>query len=193
MEEINNSSKRMFEIINVIEGIAFQTNLLALNAAVEAARAGEAGKGFAVVAGEVRALAGRSSNAAKEIRDLITVSVTQAGQGVTLVKSANEAMQEMVSNVDEMRELMGDIAAASRDQTADIAQANTAMSQIDTTTQQNAALAEESASAAKSLEQQAEVLSQAVGAFRLATSSEPVPFAAPPAALQGGKPLALPA
>ncbi|QBK06255.1 HAMP domain-containing protein [Hylemonella gracilis] len=184
MAEINRSSKKMFEIINVIEGIAFQTNLLALNAAVEAARAGEQGRGFAVVAGEVRALAGRSGSAAKEIRELITGSVAQADHGATLVGSANTAMQEMVANVEEMRALMGRIAQASRQQHQDIGQSNRAMAQIDATTQQNAALVEESASAAAALEQQARVLSQAVGAFRLATGT-------PLAGLTGSAPAAL--
>lgn len=195
MEDIHRSSKKMFEIINVIEGIAFQTNLLALNAAVEAARAGEQGRGFAVVAGEVRALAGRSGSAAKEIRELITGSVAQADHGATLVDSANTAMQEMVANVEEMRALMGRIAQASRQQHQDIGQSNRAMAQIDATTQQNAALVEESASAAAALEQQARVLSQAVGAFRLATTAQlPGLSGSAPAALARRKDrLALPA
>lgn len=191
MEDIHRSSKKMFEIINVIEGIAFQTNLLALNAAVEAARAGEQGRGFAVVAGEVRALAGRSGSAAKEIRELITSSVTQADRGAALVDSTNEAMRQMVTQVDEMRTLVGRIAQTSRQQHQDIDQSNRAMAQIDATTQQNAALVEESASAAGALEQQARVLSQAVGAFRLAAGD--VPAFTPAALPRHEDRLALPA
>ena len=171
MHGINRSSEKMSEIIGVIESITFQTNILALNAAVEAARAGEQGKGFAVVAGEVRSLAQKSATAAKEIKELIGASVNQIQEGGRLVDGANMAMQEVVHSVGNMRSLMAEIAQASREQSSGIVQTNEAIAQIDATTQQNAALAEESSAAAGALENQVTALSQAVGAFRLSADT----------------------
>ena len=167
MKVINESSKRIADIISVIDGIAFQTNILALNAAVEAARAGEQGRGFAVVASEVRSLAGRSSEAAKEIRSLIMASVERVEQGTTLVDRAGVTMTEVVSSIRRVTDIIGEISAASREQSAGVSQVGEAVSQMDQTTQQNAALVEESAAAAESLSTQARQLVEAVGVFKL--------------------------
>jgi len=167
MEAINVSSKKIADIIGVIDGIAFQTNILALNAAVEAARAGEQGRGFAVVASEVRSLAGRSATAAKEIKDLIGASVNNVNDGCKLVEQAGSTMDEIVVSVRRVTDIMGEISAASQDQSASIDQINQAMNQMDQVTQQNAALVEEAAAAAQSLEQQAQNMVQVVNVFNL--------------------------
>ncbi|AWH45135.1 methyl-accepting chemotaxis protein [Stenotrophomonas sp. ZAC14A_NAIMI4_1] len=167
MEQIENSSQRIAEIISVIDGIAFQTNILALNAAVEAARAGEQGRGFAVVASEVRALAQRSAGAAKEIKGLIDASVAQVGAGAQLVHGAGRTMQEIVGQVGRVNDIMAEISAASREQSAGIEQVNQTVVQMDETTQQNAALVEEATAAARAMEDQAEQLAVAVSRFRL--------------------------
>jgi methyl-accepting chemotaxis protein len=167
MKEINQSSKKIADIISVIDGIAFQTNLLALNAAVEAARAGEQGRGFAVVASEVRSLAGRSADAAKEIKALITNSVQQIEQGSALVDQAGHTMEEIVSAIKSVNVIAGEISNASVEQSSGVSQVGQAVSQMDQATQQNAALVEESASAAESLKQQAQQLVTAVGVFKL--------------------------
>jgi methyl-accepting chemotaxis protein-1 (serine sensor receptor) len=167
MEAINTSSRKIADIIGVIDGIAFQTNILALNAAVEAARAGEAGRGFAVVASEVRALAGRSATAAKEIKGLIETSVNNVSEGCQLVEKAGSTMDEIVVCVRRVADIMGEISAASQDQTSGIDQINQAMSQMDQVTQQNAALVEEAAAAAQSLEAQARKMVEVVSVFKL--------------------------
>ncbi len=167
MGRIQQSSGRIAEIINVIDGIAFQTNILALNAAVEAARAGEQGRGFAVVAGEVRALAQRSAESAREIKALIGGSVQQVEDGNRRVAEAGATMDEIVAHVRRVHELIGEISAATGEQTRDIGSVNRAVSSLDASTQNNAALVEESAAAARSLEQQARRLAEAVSAFRL--------------------------
>ena len=167
MKGINDSSRRIADIIGTIDGIAFQTNILALNAAVEAARAGEQGRGFAVVASEVRSLAQRSAEAAKEIKTLITASVEQVDQGSTLVHQAGSTMQEVVAAIRRVTDIMGEISAASGEQSAGVSQVGEAVSQMDQVTQQNAALVEESAAAAESLKQQAQHLVQSVAEFRL--------------------------
>jgi methyl-accepting chemotaxis protein len=168
MDDINTASRKINEIIGVIDGIAFQTNILALNAAVEAARAGEQGRGFAVVAGEVRSLAQRSANAAKEIKSLITASTERIESGSKLVQDAGATMQEIVSSVQRVTDIISEITAATSDQSTGIGQVNTAVSQLDQLTQQNAALVEQSAAAAESLKDQATRLTQVVGQFRLA-------------------------
>ncbi|MFG6447609.1 methyl-accepting chemotaxis protein [Roseateles sp. BYS180W] len=168
MRGINESSRRINEIISVIDGIAFQTNILALNAAVEAARAGEQGRGFAVVAGEVRSLAQRSAEAAKEIKTLISASVERVEQGTQLVDQAGNTMQEVVNAIRRVTDIMGEITTASAEQSEGVGQIGTAVTQLDQATQQNAALVEESAAAAESLRQQAQSLVQAMQTFRLA-------------------------
>ena len=167
MKGINDSSKKIADIISVIDGIAFQTNILALNAAVEAARAGEQGRGFAVVASEVRNLAGRSADAAKEIKQLITDSVDRVEQGTTLVGQAGTTMSEVVNSIRRVTDIMGEISAASSEQSAGVSQVGEAVTQMDQTTQQNAALVEEMAAAASSLSSQAQDLVQTVAVFNL--------------------------
>jgi len=168
MAGISESSGRIADIVGVIDGIAFQTNILALNAAVEAARAGEQGRGFAVVAGEVRALAQRSGQAAREVKELIAQSVGQVDAGARHVAEAGETMQRIVSQVQRVNDLVGEISAASQEQTRGIEQVGQAVSQLDQVTQQNAALVEESAAAADSMRVQAEQLARSVAAFRIA-------------------------
>jgi methyl-accepting chemotaxis protein len=167
MEDINASSKKIADIIGVIDGIAFQTNILALNAAVEAARAGEQGRGFAVVASEVRSLAQRSAEAAKEIKGLIGASVEKVEGGSRLVADAGQTMKEIVGSVQRVSDIIGEITAAASEQSEGIGQVNGAVTQLDQMTQQNAALVEESAAAAESLKEQAVRLAQVVGTFRL--------------------------
>ncbi|MEB1527933.1 methyl-accepting chemotaxis protein [Xanthomonas sp. WHRI 7945] len=167
MSGIETSSKKIADIISVIDGIAFQTNILALNAAVEAARAGEQGRGFAVVASEVRTLAQRSANAAKEIKGLIDESVGRVAQGSMLVNRAGQTMQEIVSSVQRVTDIIGEISAASQEQSQGIEQVNRTVTQMDETTQQNAALVEEATAAARSMEEQSAQLSDAVAVFRL--------------------------
>ena len=176
MHEIAESSARVAEIISVIEGIAFQTNILALNAAVEAARAGEQGRGFAVVAGEVRALAQRSASAAKEIKDLITESVTRIDTGSKLVENAGRTMDEIVSSAGRTTDIMNELAAASEEQSIGIGQVNTAITQMDEVTQQNAALVEQASAAAQALAQQAQALRDAVSVFSVDSDTS---YAAP--------------
>jgi methyl-accepting chemotaxis protein len=167
MDEINHSSRKIADIIGVIDGIAFQTNILALNAAVEAARAGEQGRGFAVVASEVRSLAQRSAEAAKEIKALIGASVDKVTSGTTLVQNAGSTMDEIVNSVQRVSDIIGEITAASSEQSDGISEVNTSVNQLDQMTQQNAALVEQSAAAAASLKDQAQRLAQAVSVFRL--------------------------
>jgi len=167
MKGINDSSRKIADIISVIDGIAFQTNILALNAAVEAARAGEQGRGFAVVASEVRSLAGRSAEAAKEIKTLITDSVGRVEQGTALVDQAGTTMAEVVGSIRRVTDIMGEISAASTEQSQGVAQIGEAVMQMDQATQQNAALVEEMAAAAGSLNGQAQELVQVVAVFRL--------------------------
>ncbi|MBD9437523.1 MCP four helix bundle domain-containing protein [Pseudoxanthomonas sp. PXM03] len=175
MRDIEQSSKKIAEIISVIDGIAFQTNILALNAAVEAARAGEQGRGFAVVASEVRTLAQRSANAAKEIKGLIENSVDRVADGSALVNQAGTTMGEIVASVQRVTDIMAEISAASQEQSAGIEQVNQTITQMDETTQQNAALVEEATAAARSMEEQAGALTQSVSVFKLhATVSAPV-------------------
>jgi methyl-accepting chemotaxis protein len=167
MSDIQASSRKISEIIAVIDGIAFQTNILALNAAVEAARAGEQGRGFAVVAGEVRTLAQRSAQAAKEIKGLIAMSVQRVEAGSTLVGQAGSTMTDIVAQVGRVRDLIAELTRATQEQSGGIAQVNDSVTRIDDATQQNAALVEQSAAAASSLQTQADRLVQAVSAFRL--------------------------
>jgi methyl-accepting chemotaxis protein len=177
MEEINASSQKIADIIGVIDGIAFQTNILALNAAVEAARAGEQGRGFAVVASEVRSLAGRSAEAAKEIKQLIGDSVDKVESGGLLVQEAGSTMQDIVTQVQNVADLIAEINAASKEQSSGIEQINNAVVQLDQVTQQNAALVEESASAADSLNQQAQQLVRAVAIFQIGDGAGEMPHA----------------
>jgi len=175
MKGINDASRKINDIISVIDGIAFQTNILALNAAVEAARAGEQGRGFAVVAAEVRSLAGRSAEAAKEIKTLITDSVQRVEQGTALVDQAGSTMNEVVTSIRRVTDIMGEISAASSEQSQGVAQVGEAVTQMDQATQQNAALVEEMAAAASSLRSQARDLVQTVAVFKL-TQHEGLPL-----------------
>ncbi|MGL5700116.1 MAG: methyl-accepting chemotaxis protein [Kluyvera sp.] len=170
MQDISGSAKRIADILGVIDGIAFQTNILALNASVEAARAGEQGRGFAVVAGEVRNLASRSADAAKEIRQLISDSQTHVSEGSDLAQQAGETMDEIASEVMRMTKLMREIASASQEQSRGIEQVNIAVSQMDETAQQNAALVQQSSAATRSLEEQSQALVAAMSSFRLQAS-----------------------
>ncbi len=172
MKGISESSKKIADIIGTIDGIAFQTNILALNAAVEAARAGEQGRGFAVVASEVRSLAQRSAEAAKEIKSLISASTERVEQGTALVDQAGQTMGEVVSSIRRVTEIMGEISSASTEQSNGVAQVGQAVSQMDQATQQNAALVEESAAAAASLNTQARTLVQVVSVFKLAQNEQ---------------------
>jgi methyl-accepting chemotaxis protein len=167
MQQISTSSRKIGDIIGVIDGIAFQTNILALNAAVEAARAGEQGRGFAVVAGEVRTLAQRSAEAAKEIKSLIGSSVEKVEHGVKLVQGAGQTMSEIVGSVRRVSDIIGEISAGASEQRDGIGQVTTAVGQLDQMTQQNAALVEESAAAAVSMKQQAQRLADVVSTFQL--------------------------
>ena len=173
MEAINTSSRKIADIIGIIDSIAFQTNILALNAAVEAARAGEQGRGFAVVASEVRALAGRSADAAREIKGLIAESVGNVSNGSTQVEKAGSTMDEIVVSVRRVADIMREMSEASQDQTVGIAQINQAMQQMDQVTQENAALVEEAAAAAQSLQSQAQALVHTVSVFHTPASSQP--------------------
>ncbi len=183
MASINASSKKIVDIISVIDGIAFQTNILALNAAVEAARAGEQGRGFAVVATEVRNLAQRSAAAAKEIKELISDSVSKVENGTQLVDEAGKTMEEIVTSVKRVTDIMSEITAASQEQSSGIEQVNTAITQMDQVTQQNAALVEEAAAAAESMQEQAQALAHSVSVFKLAQGAhaDAKPSAAPKA------------
>ena len=174
MSSINESSKKIVDIISVIDGIAFQTNILALNAAVEAARAGEQGRGFAVVATEVRTLAQRSAAAAKEIKELISDSVTKVEDGTRLVDEAGATMDEIVTAVKRVTDIMSEISAASQEQSSGIEQVNQAVGQMDEVTQQNAALVEEAAAAAESMQDQAKALAHAVSIFKLVDSGNSI-------------------
>jgi methyl-accepting chemotaxis protein len=177
MTSINESSKKIVDIISVIDGIAFQTNILALNAAVEAARAGEQGRGFAVVASEVRSLAQRSAAAAKEIKALITDSVNKVDDGTRLVDEAGKTMEEIVASVKRVTDIMAEISAASQEQSSGIEQVNQAVTQMDEATQQNAALVEEAAAAAESMKEQAQTLTQAVSVFKIGQGDAAMPAA----------------
>jgi methyl-accepting chemotaxis protein len=181
MDEISASSKKIADIIGTIDGIAFQTNILALNAAVEAARAGEQGRGFAVVAGEVRQLAQRSAEAAREIKTLINTSVERVEVGGKLVGDAGQTMQEIVASVQRVTDIIGEVAAAAGEQQSGVSQVNTAVADLDRMTQQNAALVEESAAAAESLKDQARALAAAVSVFRVDGAAAAVSLAAPAA------------
>jgi methyl-accepting chemotaxis protein len=173
MQGINDSSRKISDIIGVIDGIAFQTNILALNAAVEAARAGEQGRGFAVVASEVRNLAQRSAQAAREIKGLISTSVEKVENGSRLVNEAGTTMDEIVAQVKRVTDLIGEITSSTLEQSNGIGQVNQAVTQLDQMTQQNAALVEQSAAAAESLREQAARLAQAVAVFHLGRGAVP--------------------
>ena len=199
MQEVTTSSKRISDIIGVIDGISFQTNILALNAAVEAARAGEQGRGFAVVASEVRSLAQRSAASAKEIRGLIETSVSRVEAGARLVEQAGKTMEELVASVRKVAEIMTEIASASHEQSTGIDQINRAITQMDTVVQMNASLVEEATAAATSMAHQATGLARAVSEFRLeeeaagapALGRAPAPAPEPPALARGERPAAL--
>ena len=195
MREIEDSGQRIAAIIGVIDRIAFQTNILALNAAVEAARAGEQGRGFAVVASEVRALAGRSAEAAKEIKTLIDTSVQRVGHGTQLADQAGHSMQEMINAIGRVTDIMAEISAASREQSSGVSQVGEAITQMDRTTQQNAALVEESAAAADNLRSQAVQLVQAMAFFQVneGGTARPGPAAAQAAPIPTTKIAAVPA
>jgi methyl-accepting chemotaxis protein len=171
MRGIDGSSKRIADIIGVIDAIAFQTNILALNAAVEAARAGEQGRGFAVVATEVRNLAGRSAEAAREIKTLITESVDRVAQGTVFVGQAGSTMTDIVASIRCVTDIMSEISSASSEQSAGVMQVNQAVAQMDHGTQQNAALVEQMAAAASSLKSQASELVETVAEFKLAAAT----------------------
>ncbi len=179
MDEINASSRKIVDIIGLIEGIAFQTNILALNAAVEAARAGEQGRGFAVVAGEVRNLAQRSATAAKDIKNLINISVGKVSDGMVQVDRAGATMKEVVNSVQQVTSIMHDISVASHEQSIGVDQVNAAIAHLDQVTQQNAALVEEAAAATSSLALEAGGLTQAVSLFKFGTSRKARPLRAP--------------
>ncbi len=179
MEAINHSSRKIVDIISVIDGIAFQTNILALNAAVEAARAGEQGRGFAVVAAEVRSLAQRSAEAAKEIKTLISDSVEKVGVGTDQVAKAGHTMEEIVTSIRKVADIVGEIASASREQSTGIGQINQAVTQLDSVTQQNAALVEQASAAAGSLQEQARQLADVANSFQLSASHVGAPRLAP--------------
>ncbi|BEV16570.1 hypothetical protein HBDW_33580 [Herbaspirillum sp. DW155] len=192
MDSINESSKRIVDIISVIDGIAFQTNILALNAAVEAARAGEQGRGFAVVASEVRGLAQRSAAAAKEIKVLINDSVAKVDAGSELVGQAGTTIGQVVDSVRKVTDIVGEISSATLEQSAGLDEINRAIGQMDQSTQQNAALVEEAAAAAESLKDQARILSEAMSVFRLgAEPAQPVVSPVTPAR-NAAKPAATP-
>ena len=179
MGAINASSTKISDIIGVIDGIAFQTNILALNAAVEAARAGEQGRGFAVVAGEVRTLAPRSAQAAKEIKQLINDSVQQVHSGTSLVGSAGSTMGDIVASVQRVTDIISEIRAATSEQTQGIGQVSEAMHQLDQMTQQNSALVEESAAASEGLRHQANELTHLISQFVLPPQHEALPVPGP--------------
>jgi methyl-accepting chemotaxis protein len=184
MGSIKASSSKIVDIIGVIDGIAFQTNILALNAAVEAARAGEQGRGFAVVASEVRNLAQRSAGAAKEIKELIGDSVDKVDAGSRLVDEAGQTMELIVTSIKQVADIMGEITAATQEQSNGIEEVNQAITQMDEMTQQNAALVEEAAAAAESMQEQAQNLAHAVSIFKLSSDAmhkmaQPAPRAAP--------------
>jgi len=178
MNDISSSSQKIADITAVINSIAFQTNILALNAAVEAARAGEQGRGFAVVASEVRSLSQRSSQAAKDIEQLIAESVSRISAGSTLVTKAGETMEQVVHSVTRVNDIMGEISSASEEQSRGIEQISRAVSELDSTTQQNASLVGASTHAAGSLEEQARLLEELVAAFRLDRDGAKRPAAA---------------
>jgi methyl-accepting chemotaxis protein len=179
MGSIKESSRKIVDIIGVIDGIAFQTNILALNAAVEAARAGEQGRGFAVVASEVRNLAQRSAGAAKEIKELIGDSVNKVDAGSKLVDEAGQTMDLIVTSIKQVADIMGEITAATQEQSNGIEEVNQAITQMDEMTQQNAALVEQAAAAAESMQEQAQKLAQAVSIFKLSSDDNAPRQAAP--------------